>query len=131
MQRQEVYHVIDGEREYQDRLITDQNWNNPKTVGEFLTLLDCYVVKAKADWLTESDSGEDRPSLAQVRKIAAIAVACLEAHGAPARVIPPKEDYEPSHVVLEDGKYNLVKLAPDDGTIRIQAWSDGLPNIKP
>lgn len=86
MKRQEVYQVIDSERDYQEYLIKKNNWDEDKSVGAFLTILRGYLRKAEDAWLSESDKEEDRPSLAQIRKIAAVAVATIEQHGAPKRI---------------------------------------------
>jgi hypothetical protein len=81
--REEVYAAIDSERAYQDGL-----WpvdpNNPRLlIGEFLVLLDVYLRKAQEEWVVESKPEVN--SLNTVRKIAGIAVNCMEQHGAPHR----------------------------------------------
>lgn len=82
--REEVYKAIDGERDYQTSLWgTDEGFSNPLLIGEFLTLLEVYLRKAQEEWIVEP-----RPevnSLNTVRKIAGIAVNCMEQHGAPQR----------------------------------------------
>lgn len=77
--REVVYKVIDGEREYQST-----TWPNgeDKRVGEYLTLIRDYSAKADREWT--SNPG-DVPALHQIRKIAAIAVQCMEVHGALSR----------------------------------------------
>jgi hypothetical protein len=86
--RQQVYSLIDGERDYQDALIKENGWIDPKRVGEYLTILRAYLRKAEDAYIKESDSGPvaERPSLDNIRKIAGIAVACMEQNGAPARL---------------------------------------------
>lgn len=83
--RKSVYDVIDGEREYQERAWPTTT-NGPEdhwhTVGEEIVLLNRYVQKATEEW---SDKSGDEPALHVVRKIAAIAVRCMERHGAPPR----------------------------------------------
>ena len=68
--------VID-ERTYQDG-----KWGtieeNPHTVGEWLLILEGELAEAKAAWLKASNM---RPTLAEVRQVAAVAIACLEQHG--------------------------------------------------
>jgi len=84
--RDVVYGAIDGERDYQDSLWKDKNdptFNNPLTIGEFLTLINVYLGKAQSEWAFESKP--ELNSLAVVRKIAGIAVNCMEQHGAPQR----------------------------------------------
>lgn len=84
MDRKEVYRILDGERDYQDRCIVNKKWNDPKRVGEFLSILRVCLAKAEHEWYHESDTNPAN-TLAQVRKIGAVAVACMEEHGAPER----------------------------------------------
>jgi hypothetical protein len=81
--RAEVYHAIDSERTYQDR-IWPAAANQPQlSIGEFVLMLDEYVARARKEW-----TNEKRPenlTLEVVRKIAGIAVKCMEHHGAPRR----------------------------------------------
>jgi hypothetical protein len=89
MERTEVYKLIDGERDYQDSLATLRNWSeadrNPaQSVGDFLTLMDVYLHKAQVAY---ADNPGDTAALDVVRKMAGIAVYCMEEHGAPPRVI--------------------------------------------
>lgn len=84
--RSEVYAAIDSEREYQDRLWPEHGGAsnpNPLTIGEFLVLLDDYLQKAKSQWTTERKP--EVQTLHIMRKIAGIAVNCMEQHGAPKR----------------------------------------------
>jgi hypothetical protein len=84
--RANVYSAIDTERDYQDRIWKDQNNPNnpnPLTIGEFILLLEEYTTQARQAW-----SKEQKPELKAldtVRKIAGIAVNCMENHGAPLR----------------------------------------------
>lgn len=85
--RRHVYVAIDSERAYQDQIIeTDPNrcdLNGPEhSVGDYLTMLATYLRKAQDDWTL--NAGVEK-SLHQIRKIAGIAVHCMEDHGAPLR----------------------------------------------
>lgn len=85
--RKEVYKVIDGERKYQDNMKVGPNGRTDgrkKSVGDYLALLDVYVRKAQDAY---SGRPGDEPSLHEIRKVAAIAVQCMEVHGAPVRII--------------------------------------------
>lgn len=84
--RQQVYLAIDGEREYQDSLPRTRTDGSAKGVGDYLTLISRYHRKAEDDW---SDTAGNDAALHQIRKIAAIAVHCLEDHGAPLRQTAP------------------------------------------
>ncbi len=85
MLRKDVYELIDGEREYQNSFAVGPDGRTDgkeKSVGDYLTLIRVY--SAKAD---ESYSGNpgNIPALEMVRKIAAIAVQCMEVYDTPAR----------------------------------------------
>lgn len=82
--RADVYAAIDSERAYQDKLWPQDEGDQPRlSVGEFLLLVEEYAAHARAKWVKES-----KPELATldgIRKIAGIAVNCMEQHGAPRR----------------------------------------------
>jgi len=79
MTREDVYKIIDGERDYQD-----VTWpGGGHRTGVDITLLHYYM--HEADVALTRNSG-DIPALHVIRKIAAIAVRCLEEHGAPPRI---------------------------------------------
>jgi hypothetical protein len=82
--RQEVYEAINTEREYQDRL-WEQSPSRPTSIGEAVLLLEEYVSRARLEW-TGEPAPEER-TLNVIRKIAGIAVRCMEQHGAPGRVL--------------------------------------------
>lgn len=82
MTRQEVYDLIDGERAYQQSFWTPEKIGREQTVGDYLTLIRRYSALADAAY---ADKEGDQPALDVMRKIAAIAVHCMEDHGAPAR----------------------------------------------
>ena len=78
MERSEVYSVIDGERDYQDR-----TWGTieqrPKQVGSWLTLMRHCLTKAETEWATTRG---DEYALDEIRKVVAVGIACMEQHGA-------------------------------------------------
>ena len=82
LSREDVYKLIDGEREYQSKLGPDRTDGSDKTVGDYLTMLRSYLRKAENAW---TDNAGCEPALDQIRKVAAIAVRCMEDHGAPER----------------------------------------------
>ena len=87
LSRTEVYRLIDGERDYQNNLADHKGWiegdRTPATkVADFITLLDVYVQRAQAAY---ADNSGDEPALDVIRKIAGIAVHCMEKNGAPER----------------------------------------------
>lgn len=77
--RQEVYRVIYQERDYQKNLGPERTDGDSHTVGDYLVMLDTYLRRAKDAW---TGNPGVIPSLREVRKIAAIAVRCMEEHGA-------------------------------------------------
>lgn len=84
MTREEVYKLIDGERDHQDNLPSGRSDGRPKDVGSYLTLIREYSRKADAAY---TDVCGHHKALDVVRKIAALAVRCMEEHGAPARAV--------------------------------------------
>lgn len=81
MERSRVYEIIDSERDYQDK-----KWSGQKhEPGAYILLLEEYVKRAREIW---ANSDGDLPALDCVRKVAGIAVHCMEEHGAPSRKIP-------------------------------------------
>jgi hypothetical protein len=83
MNREDVYKLIDGERNYQNHLGPDRTAGKSHDVGAYLTMLETYCRQARDSWTYNSG---DRPALVSVRKIAAIAVHCMEEHGGEARI---------------------------------------------
>lgn len=82
MNREDVYKLINAERDYQNEI-----WgrdDDSKTVGSHLTLLRTYL-RAAEDGYTYTDG--NRKALDTVRKIAALAVRCMELHTTPERNI--------------------------------------------
>lgn len=81
MEREKVYKLINGERDYQDT-----KWTGHKhEVGAYILLLEEYAKRAREQW---TDSNSDVSALDMIRKVAGIAVHCMEEHGAPSRKIP-------------------------------------------
>jgi hypothetical protein len=79
--REEVFKVIDGERDYQDNLKLGPDGRTDgkkKTIGDYLTLIRDYLRKADA---AHTGNPGNVPALHQIRKAAAIAVQCLETIG--------------------------------------------------
>lgn len=90
MKRNEVYELIDGERDYQDQVWAENaiENNNPLRVGEDLALIEVYLRKAFDTWSTER-----RPEIETmgiIRKIAGICVRSMETNCAPPRTLPQR-----------------------------------------
>lgn len=87
--RVDVYSAINSERNYQDSFVeTDPSRCRPNpdhSVGEYLIMLTTYVREAQESWTRVAG---DKAALHSIRKIAGIAVHCMEDHGAPTRTLP-------------------------------------------
>lgn len=82
MQRRDVYKRIDEERNYQD-----QRWHGcvpdkEKAIAEWLNYIEYHLEKAKERVYNHSSD----EALAELRKIAALAVRAMEIHGCPERI---------------------------------------------
>lgn len=80
MTREDVYKLIDGEREYQESV-----WPANETTQHSehaLTLIRIYLRKAEDVWNATKD---EQPTMDVIRKIAGIAVRSMEQNGAPKR----------------------------------------------
>ncbi len=87
--REEVYAAVDSERAYQQSFwpittIYKGDEAHVHSVGEELLLLADYIEQARRIWVP--DRGNEA-TLHIVRKIAGIAVRCMEHHGAPLRKV--------------------------------------------
>lgn len=82
MTREEVYHLINGERDYQDHLSSERTDGTQHSVGDYVTMLTYYVSKLQEAWTMNPGTTQ---ALDVMRKCAGIAVHCMEDHGAPAR----------------------------------------------
>lgn len=82
MTREQVYKIIDGEREYQARQWSSQE-ERPLSIGEFILAMEEYLAKSRAKWSTEQPP--EIGALDIIRKVTALGVACMEKHGAPER----------------------------------------------
>lgn len=84
--RKIVFSAIDSERDYQDSLWPekhDPSVANQMSIGDFILLIEEYASRARKDWTEEYAPEMD--ALNGIRKIAGIAVNCMEQHGAPQR----------------------------------------------
>jgi hypothetical protein len=84
MKSDDVFNAIVSERVYQARKWgvrqDDETFVEPKhSVGDFLVYMQNYLDKAFAQATNETD---DYWPLEEIRKVAALAVACMEQHGA-------------------------------------------------
>ena len=85
MDRTEVYRLIDGERAYQNAMEDKNGWQKKKAVGEWIVLIHHYTTEMDKAWAKNTG---DTQALDVMRKIAGIAVHCMEQNGAPPRQMP-------------------------------------------
>lgn len=81
--RQEVYAVIDGERDYQDA-----RWNQNTTstggvhsVTEFLVFMQSYLNQAIDQVSRNAEPEASQMALDTIRKLTALGVVCMEQNG--------------------------------------------------
>lgn len=91
MKRNEVYNHINIERDYQDLKWDGRKEKNDvldieKPISEWVNYIEYHIQKAKENiyYLNEEEA------LAEIRKVTALAVKCIEIHGCPKRIIPKK-----------------------------------------
>ena len=84
-ERQEVYRLIDGERNFQDEYwgdIDDSGWSPT----DWCVFIRMYLEKAEKGMIGAESVGEARRvQMENIRKIAALAVAAMENNETPAR----------------------------------------------
>lgn len=85
MTRSEVYHLINGEREFQDSFwgdVDDSGWSPT----DWCVFIRQYLEKAEKGMLGAKSVDEARTvQMENIRKIAALAVAAMENNDTPAR----------------------------------------------
>lgn len=95
--RGKVFGIITGERKYQDAQYKDEIFEKEvHTVGEELLLMKVYLDKAIAKYA--KDFG-DASSLHGIRKVAALAIRCMENHGA----LPREELISKREIITSKG----------------------------
>jgi len=81
MERSDIYRILDSEREYQD-----QKWVNDvhrkHEVECWILYMQHYLDEARKEATLNDDA---KVSLASLRKVVALGVACFEVHGVPER----------------------------------------------
>lgn len=82
MEREEIYSLIDSERNYQDL-----KWKNSdvpdseKPIPEWISYMKFHLSKAK----DKTYRLENNEALAEIRKVVALGICALEVHGCPRR----------------------------------------------
>lgn len=90
MNRQEVYKLIDGERDYQDK-----RWNcdtttscGKHTVEEWIMYMEDYLAEAKHILCRNPRQEADNKAMDIIRKVTGMGVAAMEQNETPARIQP-------------------------------------------
>lgn len=81
--RRDVYEALDSEREYQA-----QKWaGHTHSIEEYVLYMEHYLMllRTHCSMTDFQDPANVSEALSGVRKVAALGVACMEEHGAPAR----------------------------------------------
>lgn len=81
--RDQVYAAVDGERDYQDAMqgnAARESVDANRSLGDFLTLTDVYLNKAKTAFAGPHPQGKVE-ALDQLRKAIALGVSAMEHHG--------------------------------------------------
>jgi len=85
MERQEVYRILDGERDYQNTVRKenekDTREDYEKSIADFVIYMEHTLNKAKTSIYTL----DDEEALAMIRKVTALGVAAGESFGFPER----------------------------------------------
>lgn len=87
MNRQEVYKLIDGEREYQD-----SRWTSPHSVEEWYVYLQDYVTEGIHTLTRLPQQEADPKAMSTIRKLAAMCVCAMEQHDTDPRTLEQRLD---------------------------------------
>ena len=83
MKREDVYKVIDKERDYQDAKWGGLDHDTEHSVGDWIIYMEYYLNKAKVSYSTSFYT--DKPTLNELRKVIALGIAGFEIFGVPER----------------------------------------------
>lgn len=86
MERQDVYKVLDSERDYQEKMIADDkrpDMIKDLHVGDTITAIEYNLTKAKEEWYKGSEPHQE--SIMYLRKVAGLCVQLGEKYGMPRR----------------------------------------------
>jgi len=110
MDRDQVYEIIDGERNYQNSL--NPNWlhDGKPTIEAEILMMEEYLKYARTAWVTGTTYGDDKAGLDEMRKVVGIAIRCFENHGVPER-LPTKLPEDP--LIVFTRKESLDYGSPD------------------
>jgi hypothetical protein len=89
LNRSEVYALIDGERDYQDKVWPVEAYGKGNGVSAspegFLLIIEKFLSDARTAWVTTPLPKDSEAAMSFIRKIGGTAVRAMEQHGASAR----------------------------------------------
>ena len=87
MNRQEVYRVLDGERDYQNQFVDERGYATNHPIAAELIMMQTYLNTAMTTWTHSSAKNDDGEAqvLDVMRKMVAMGVRCFENWGVPER----------------------------------------------
>lgn len=77
MERIQIYNTIDSEREYQDKKWGGESHDQQHRVADWLLFIEIQLNEAKQNLYTSGNEA----GLNNIKKIAALCVACMEKYG--------------------------------------------------
>lgn len=97
--------AISRERKYQDAVWGEAASEGKHEVGAFVLFMEHHLQQARAAISTGASPGADQAALAEILKVAALGVCCMEQHGAPLRDLSPR--------AIREAKERHGVLAPE------------------
>lgn len=85
--REDVYKVIDSERDYQEMRVVRDSGAGYHTVEEYLLYMEDYLNEARKVASRTWGSSSKEMTLDVIRKVTALGVVCMEQNGAPIRKV--------------------------------------------
>lgn len=79
--RDQIYAIIDGERDYQDSLSASSETAGVHTVPEWVLYMEAYIADARQIAAHTWGSDATFKTLDVIRKVTAMGVACMEQNG--------------------------------------------------
>ena len=89
MKREEIYKIIDGERDYQDKKWGGEEHDKTHFPTDWLIYMQRCLNKA----MTADEEQDEEKLLSELRQVVALGLACFEVYGVPERVNVLPENY--------------------------------------
>lgn len=82
MQREEIYKILDGERDYQEDRWGGEDHNRKHEIASWILYMEHYLTQARE---IASMNGDETLALDKIRGVVAMGIACFEIYGVSAR----------------------------------------------